>query len=50
MLLVVGVLIGGLVIVPSYVRNFEKFSDVYFELRKLKLVLFKDLIKKATNI
>ncbi len=44
LILTVGVLVTVLVLIPKFIANFDTFSNVYFDLRKLRIVLFKELI------
>lgn len=37
-------------LIPKFIANFDTFSNVYFDLRKLKIVLYKEIIEKATTI
>jgi hypothetical protein len=40
-LLISGVFVGVSIMIPSFATNFEKFSQSYFNLRKLKIVILK---------
>ncbi len=50
LILTMGVLVTFFVLIPKFIANFDTFSNVYFNLRKLRIVLFKELIEKATLI